>query len=246
MTNDSSWIGCTAVALLVVAVTTEAQACESDTDCKGDRVCQEGNCVAPNEAGAQVGGNHLAPSVGQNTPAPQAEIDDRAQVERALGRDVEGYHVEWQIYGKNRIPQFSNYVYLRLERERKKGIILAAAVGGGIFALGSALTITLEVIGMYQANSCSDETVLEPGDECVNEGLGATIAGWVVAGTLLATSVTFVIVGTRKAKRAKTEKLALEGVRAGQTASSRLGFVGVAPLFDSRNSPGGLAFLWQF
>ena len=43
---------CLALAACSVKVASEEATCKNDLDCKGDRICSDGNCVTPDTVGA--------------------------------------------------------------------------------------------------------------------------------------------------------------------------------------------------
>jgi len=250
-----------AVLALIIGVSVgrnAAAGCEKDTDCKGDRVCFEAKCMTPDAANKRELAAVEQPVSGDlQTPTPEtsplAEVaptsegsapagDDKLAVEQALEMNVDSYYSSWGTREQIKFPVFRNYMYYRLNKERKKGVILAAVVGGSVFGVGTVATIVLQVIGMEQSNACVDTDE----NDCTDAGLGPTIAGWIVAGTFLATSVTLVIVGAHKAKKAKRKLLKLSQVQSAKLESPGLEFVGFAPLIDSSYSPSGLSLSWQF
>jgi hypothetical protein len=263
-------------ALSMIGFSSEAVACENDTDCKGDRVCYEKKCIAPEAAkelemqGVKAALPPTEPSAAlplpPTTPAPSSnyvpmnpvvpaspavssEVDDRGAVEQALRIDVGKYYSGWQYAGRTRIPKFSDYMSYRLNRDKRRGIVLAV-VGTGIFVIGAGISIPLFAVSSNRSSACWDEDNYELDSEeqtqCLDEAGAPAIAGGVVAGVFGAASLTLVIIGAVKAKMAKRRLQRLSQLRTAMLESPRIAFVGIAPLVDSQNTIGGLSLHWQF
>ena len=263
---------------VVVSVGRNAAAgCEKDTDCKGDRVCYEGKCVAPEAA------EQLTPQAAQTTSPPAqpgslppssptgpvpssnyvpinagapaippvlAEGDDRSAVEQVLRMDVEKYHSSWRYGGRTRIPKFSDYMVYRLNRDRKRGIILAAGVGVPIFVVGAGISIPLFAVSSNMNSKCYDEDEYEldseAWQECVDESDPPAIVGGIVAGVLGAASLTLVMIGGIKAERAKRRLSKLSQLKTTSLSSPGMEFIGLAPLADKESKVSGLVLHWAF
>jgi hypothetical protein len=73
-----------AIASVVACKKTEpATGCTKDTDCKGDRICQAGECVTPATTSAAT--STEATSTTRGSDRPEARRNDRGSRDRLLG-----------------------------------------------------------------------------------------------------------------------------------------------------------------
>lgn len=113
------------VALIVVSV-----GCEKDTDCKGDRVCDDGRCVAP--IGRAEG--ELPPPPPMPPPLERAPLrNPSAQPMDAQGRPTP----EYRVAPVAAPPIAPTNPPIKEPRARAVGLI--AAMYGGMFAVGKAV-----------------------------------------------------------------------------------------------------------
>ncbi|MEZ4221323.1 MAG: hypothetical protein R3B13_10400 [Polyangiaceae bacterium] len=57
MTRPRVRVGHWLLAALLASCSADEEGCKTDNDCKGDRVCNAGNCVDPSSGGNSSGGN---------------------------------------------------------------------------------------------------------------------------------------------------------------------------------------------
>ncbi len=90
--------------------------CEKDTDCKGDRICEKGECVSPGPGNSGSGGNAAAenpPHQAAISPSPHKHSAARETLNQSLSDDLTAYLHEKQARFQKRYCEVSADVYSR-------------------------------------------------------------------------------------------------------------------------------------
>lgn len=134
-----------------------AQACSSDADCKGDRICQNGGCIDPGSAGEAL--PQQSPPPGQSSPLPYEPQRYQAPpppppATHYREPDDEGIHLHDGFYLRLGIGLGYTYASTKVESDYGDGELSVTGVGiaeeisfggniapglvlgGGIFAVG--------------------------------------------------------------------------------------------------------------
>jgi hypothetical protein len=206
--------------------------------CTGDQTCTpEGQCV-PNATTPATSAFPI--TVMTASSAAQPIVDDRAEVEAAVGGSVEDAHTNWLHSKTTRYPKFSDYMYDSYRGKKTTGVILAAAVGPGVFAIGGVISGVLFSRGSITMDACGDSSF------CKDVAKRYYVGGAVIAGIMGAASITVVIIGSVAAKRNGDRLQKIGAIHTMALAEPRLEFVGFAPLTDEESKLSGLALQWKF
>ena len=206
--------------------------------CTGDQTCTpEGQCV-PNATTPAT--NAFPITVMTASSAAQPIVDDRAEVEAAVGGSVEDAHTNWLHSKTTRYPKFSDYMYNSYRGKRTTGLILAAAVGPGVFVIGGVVSAVLFARAGSTTDACGDSGV------CQDVAKRYSTGGAVIAGIMGTASITVVIIGSVAMKRNGDLMQKVGAIRTMALAEPRFEFVGFAPLTDEESKLSGLALQWKF
>lgn len=170
--------GLVVLMLTVVLFSSKVSAqCSKDTDCKGERICQEGSCVDPQT------NNTPAVSVSVRSTNDEKEIkakEDYERVKVALPDfDHEG---DFLAYGRKMasgqmLGSFIDYKNYRIKKYKRHGV--ARLVLGSIFLAVSVPLITVAAIGEGEDGMVLSMWVLGPAFGIT--GLSVLISGIVRA-----------------------------------------------------------------
>jgi len=240
--------------------------CASDEKCTAERECVPKATTSTGQgqsgAGATQGPATTAPpSTITGTTAPlssesQPIVDNRAEVERAVEMDVGDQHSDWLQYESVKTPTFSNYMYKYYDKKRRNGVILAAAIGPAILVVGAGIAVPLAVYGGSIQSSCADkynsgEANSQPPNmdayySCREDSYPPLTAALIVAGTMGATALVVIIVGSVRIHKNKVWKQKVAEMSTTALREPRLEFVGLAPLPDMESKLSGLALHLAF
>ena len=159
----------------------------------------------------------------------QPAVDDRAQVEAAIGKDLSKRHAEWQARWTSRHPKFSDYMHFYYKQRRTNAIVF---------------TVTYSVL--FVGGTIAGPLLIWKGQREDDEQF--VIIGGVVLGVTGAFFLGSIIIGPIVVHNAKKNRLKLEAAGMGTTAlrSSRLELIGFGPLVDARNNVSGVALSWEY
>jgi hypothetical protein len=159
----------------------------------------------------------------------QPAVDDRAEVEAAIGKDLGGPYAEWQKSWTARFPKYSDYMHHYYKDRRM-----------------IAITMTVTYSVTFVVGAITGPLLIRKGQRDDDEQY--VIIGGVLLGVTGAFFVGSIIIGPIVAHNAKKNMLKLEAAGMGTTAlhRPRLEFAGVALLTDARNEVRGLALGWEY
>jgi hypothetical protein len=222
------------------AIATPAFACENDAQCKGDRVCSNGECVEPPSRGAQ--GATTAPPgpspAATQGPPPAATAPSSATMAPPPQAGAPGAYPPPAAYypapgayppGAYALPPGSAPPAAPRMR-RRVGLLVTGSVLGGVGVLG------LVIGGVTYAAGSASSSLCDAGyysysyssyDSCSDSGTRA--AGAVVmvgSGLLVAAAIPLIIVGARKVPVEKEDASSRGVTVAIQPRPAGLGLVG--------------------
>ncbi|MCK9461410.1 MAG: hypothetical protein M0R80_17405 [Proteobacteria bacterium] len=156
-------------------------------------------------------------------------VDDRAQVEAAIGEDLGAPYAEWQKRWTARFPKYSDYMHYYYKNRRTTAIVFMVTYS--VLAVGGAI---------------AGAVLIPKGQEEKDEQY--VIIGGVIIGVTGAFFLGSIIIGPIVAHNAKKNMLKLEAAGMGATAlrRPRMELAGVALLTDARSDVRGLALHWEF
>jgi hypothetical protein len=187
--------------LLLVAGLSHAE-CTKDTDCKGDRICEQGVCTSPPPTAVAA---PIAPSPSDAPPAPVIEPAPAApapapvsgprviQVEDAPIRDERGYSVAESDERRNK----------RNWKRHSTGMM----VGGIVMTSLSSVAFAVSLLGGLANATCSNRYDYDGGssssvytyNDCDYDGLvyGGLVTGIILVGV----GIPLIVIGAKREPR---------------------------------------------
>lgn len=205
--------------------------CSKDTDCKGDRICQGGDCIDPTMS--KPSDNAVAETVDDKEKKAQEEYE---RVKAALPEF--NHESDYQAYsrtvamGRTHLS-FIDYKNLRIQKYRRHGI--ARLVIGSTFLAGSIAMFAVFAKGTI--------------DKRKNESMSDDSWFWTiyVAPCFAAIGVPVLVSGIY---RAAMSKRMIEGMQSLETAAKSTPTIAqrfaIAPMISGRSSSLGLAAIYYF
>jgi hypothetical protein len=221
------------------AIAAPAFACENDAQCKGDRVCSNGECVEPPSRGAQgaapattpPGPSPAAtqgpPPAATMAPPPPAGAPGAYPPPGAYYPAPGGYPPGAYPPGAYALPPGSAPP-AEPRMRRRVGLLVTGSVLGGVGVIGLIIGGLTYAAGSASSSLCDASSYYYSSyDSCADSGTRA--AGAVVmigSGLLVATAIPLIIVGARKVPVDKDESSSRGLTVAIQPRPAGLGLVG--------------------
>jgi hypothetical protein len=211
-----------AITAAASAIANQGQACESDAQCKGDRVCTNGACVAPPARAAQG-----APPAGATPVATTpAQAGAPGATPPHAGTAPPGAPAGWPPGTYS--PPPAGAPPAEPKTRRRVGLLVTGSVLGGLGFIGMIMGGAAFAAGLDAAAACNSAFNPNPGEECDSQE-GTRDAGSAImigSGIALAAAIPLIIVGARKVPVERDEALRGDATVAIKLGRGGIGVVG--------------------
>ncbi len=225
----------TPVAFAVVAalstIADQALACENDAQCKGDRVCTNGECVDPPSRAGQSVPAVVTPPAGTPPGTLPAQAPPPGATPPPTGvAPPPGAQAGWPPGAYAPPPGYAPPAEPPMRR--RVGLLVTGSVLGGLGVFGLVIGGLTFAAGSDAASLCNSGWGYDPsaGDTCDDDEATRDIGGAIMIGSgiALAGSIPLIIIGARKVPVERDQAL-----RHGVTLAiaARRGGLGIAGTF---------------